>query len=416
MHSHSDKQQPDWPWLALFVVIGLALRLAAMAGFSHVPEGDELAYKSMALNWVGGHGIVDEMGNRAMYNVGYPLLVLAPVFFLAGEDLQAMRMANVCLGGLSIVLCYLAAKEAGAGRLGRLVSAAVWAVYLPASVYTVYLFKENLMTPIMLGVVWCALRLARAPSVRVAVGCGILLGLLALVGNAGLSLLGMVVLALVLAPVPPPRRIVLATVMLIAAALLVVPWMIRNQQVIGAPVLNTNGGFNLYLGNNPAATGMYLSISDTPRGASWGDLRKLGEVRASDVLKQDALAWIKANPVPFLSLSLKKAAYFWTPPFHQGQGEGSSAERVVRALWGIQFVLLMAAALGTLLIRALWHRPLVLLWVAIGCYTAVHMLFYVSFRYREPMMPVLGIMAALVVESLLLRRFASMTLGRVRAV
>lgn len=402
--NHHVQQQRDWLWLAIIVGIGVALRAAAIVGFNHVPESDELAYRSMALNLVRGNGIVDSMGNHAMYSVGYPLFVLAPVFFIFGEDLLAVRLLNTFLGCVAIVLCYFVAKEAGADRLGRLMAASTWALYLPASVYAVYLYKENLMIPLILGVMWCALRLASQPSKSVAVGCGALFGLLALAGNAALSLVGVVALALVLTPALTAKRLTLVMLMLAVAFAVAGPWVVRNIQVIGAPVLNTNGGFNLYLGNNPAATGMFVSISDTPRGSTWGELRRVGEVQASETLKQEAAAWIQANPAEFVMLAFRKLAYFWTPPFHDGKGEQSSVEKLVRLLWAMQFVVLMAAAIGTVLISSLRNRQLALLWISIACYSAVHMLFYVIYRYREPIMPVVAIMAALAIEAVVSRR------------
>ncbi|HZE11446.1 MAG TPA: hypothetical protein VE034_07675, partial [Burkholderiales bacterium] len=59
-----------------------------------------------------------------------------------------------------------------------------------------------------------------------------------------------------------------------------------------------------------------------------------------------------------------------------------------------------AAALGSLFFASLRNRTLAVLWLGIACYTAVHMLFYVIFRYREPIMPLLGVIAALAVEAL----------------
>ncbi|WP_258194325.1 hypothetical protein [Janthinobacterium sp. PAMC25594] len=142
MNDKSDtQQQQDWLWLAIIAGLGFALRVAAMAYFQHVPESDELVYRSMALNLLGGHGIVDSMGNHAMYNAGYSLFILAPVFFLFGEDLLAVRLVNMFLGVVAIILCYLLAKEAGAGRLGRLIAALAWALYLPNAIYGMYLAK-----------------------------------------------------------------------------------------------------------------------------------------------------------------------------------------------------------------------------------------------------------------------------------
>ncbi|WP_323004486.1 ArnT family glycosyltransferase [Denitromonas sp.] len=394
--------QREWMWLFVVLCIGLGMRAAAIALYHHTPESDEIAYASMAMNLINGHGIVDYKGNQAMYSVGYPLFVLAPVFSLFGENPFAARIANLLLGGLSILLCHRVAAEAGANRSGRLIAATIWALYLPASVYGVYLLKENLMVPLMLGVIWCALRLSKRPSAAAAIGCGVLLGAIALTGSAALSLGAAVAYALWVCPASTYRRGILALCIAAGVGAVSAPWIVRNMNVLGAPVLNTNGGFNLYLGNNPAATGMFVSIVDTPRGKGWEAFRQAqGEVEASESLKRDAIAWIVDDPVRFAALMVKKAAYFWTPPFHEGKGESSRIESIVRALWAVQFTLLVVAALGSFLSRHVNARQLATLWLAIAGYTAVHMLFYVIFRYREPIMPILGIIAALSLQPLL---------------
>lgn len=397
-------QKSQWFWLLLIILVGIGLKAIVITWSTHVPESDELAYQSMAINLISGKEILDHLGNHAMYNVGYSLFVLAPAFYFSGENILSAQILNILLNVVSIALCYLIVKEIGGGRIARLLAAGILAIYLAASVYIVYLAKENLMTPLMLGVVWCSLKFLQSPSVWVALICGLLLGLLALTGNAGLSLLAIVIFSFALAPTSLSQRIKFFLLVIASLILIASPWAIRNAQVIGAPVLNTNGGFNLYLGNNPSATGMFISIADTPLGDSWHTMRKeLGEVRASQVLREEAISWIINNPFTFFQLSLKKAWYFWTPPFHQGKGEGSRAENVVRVLWGIQFVLICLAALASLTVRKLRNKKTFIIWIAILAYTAIHMLFYVIFRYREPIMPLMGIMAAIFIEHMFVR-------------
>lgn len=389
----------EWIWLVAILIAGICLRAAAIAIFSHAPESDELAYQSMAVNLLAGNGIL-ENGNRAFYNAGYPMFVLAPVYYLFGESLLAARIANILLGVFSILCCYFVAKEAGAGRIGRLLAAAVWALYLPTGVYGVYLAKENLMAPLMLGVMWCALRFVTKPSAKTAAMCGMLFGLLAMIGNAALSLAGVIIVALILTPAAAKQRLTLFGEVVVVTLLVSSPWLLRNFNVIGAPVMNTNGGFNLYLGNNPSATGFFVPITDTPRGSSWHELRRTsGELGAAETLKKEAVSWIKENPKEFLVLALKKGVYFWSPPFHEGKGGNASTyESAVRLGWAAQFVLMIVAALAGLFSPQLRYRQQLLLWLAIISYTAVHMLFYVIFRYREPIMPVMGILAALAIE------------------
>lgn len=386
------RRSETW-WLLAIVASGLLLRGAAMVLYSHVPESDELAYLAMARNLVAGHGLLDGAGNRAMYNMGYPFFIVAPTFVVAGSSLVALRCVNALLGAVSILLCHALACEAGANRAGRLLAAALWALYLPAALYSVYVAKENLMIPLMLGVLWCSLRLVDSASLGLALLCGFLSGLLALTGNAALCLLLPTAVALLWRAPKDIARWKAAALLLAALALTTAPWLWRNHQVLGSAVLNTNGGFNLYLGNNERANGMYLSIADTPRGPGWQALRASGEVAASQALRNDALDWVARHPLRFGQLALVKLRLFWTPPWHDGIGVVSTAERVLRLAWLIQFLLLCGAALSSLVFGV--NRRVALLWLALLAYSGVHMIFYVIFRYREPVMPVVCILAAL---------------------
>jgi 4-amino-4-deoxy-L-arabinose transferase-like glycosyltransferase len=393
-------------WLSVIIFAGILLRLAAILMYAHVPESDELAYLKMAEDLVAGKTM--NAGGYAFFNMGYSFFVLAPVLWLSDHSLLGLRLANLVCGTVSIALVYMVAREAGANRKARLLSAALWALYLPCGVYGVYLAKENFMIPLMLGVLWCALRMMRTFELRIAVLCGGLFGLLALTGNAALSLVGTVGVALLVSKSALRIRILSVPVILVVATLVASPWLVRNATLLGAPVLNTNGGFNLYLGNNPAADGMFVSIAQTPRGPTWHALREeVGEVQASETLKSEALAWIKSHPGEFFALSVKKLGLFWMPPLHNGRDAPVGAEKLIRLVWLIEFVLVVCAAIATLpYVRS---RPsLAVLWTAVAFYSAVHMLFYVIFRYREPIMPIVCVLAAVMLEqvSVAVARFA----------
>ncbi|ANQ83474.1 hypothetical protein dqs_0397 [Azoarcus olearius] len=157
--------------LAAVVAIGLALRVAAMLFVGHTPESDELAYRAMAASLLAGEGIVDNMGNRAMYNVGYPLFVIAPVSWLFGDSVRVVQLANAVLGAVSVVLCYCVAAAAG-----------------------------------------CASRLASRPALSTGVVCGVWFGPLALSGSAARELAVVCVpAALVVRRVFPSEPVALAS-------------------------------------------------------------------------------------------------------------------------------------------------------------------------------------------------------------
>jgi 4-amino-4-deoxy-L-arabinose transferase-like glycosyltransferase len=392
-------QWSDVRLLGLILMGALVVRVAIVLYLDIVPVSDYAGYHSMAINLLSGRGLTDGE-SFAMLSAGYPLFVLVPIFAVFGDNLLAAQLGNALLGVLTTWLIYLIAREVGAGRIGRLVAPLIFAFYLPSWIYAEYLAKENLMTPLMLGIVLLSVRCLRDASVWVSLLLGVLIGLLAITGNAGLAILPVAFLALAMMPISLRGRGLRMGLVGLVAMLVIAPWLMRNDAVIGEPILNSNGGFNLYLGNNPAANGFFVSIADTPRGATWPQLREEGEVIASNTLKIEAIDWIKRNPYDFLALAVTKGRLFWMPPVHEGKGVQSRVEVMTRVAWLGQYLFICTLAIGSAAFVQLRNRKTGLLWLAIVGYTAVHMIFYVIFRYREPVMPLMILLSALAIEHL----------------
>lgn len=383
--------------LGALLLLALLIRLAVIQQMSGLrPVSDELAYLKMAHHLVEGTTVSDVSGLAAFYNIGYPLFVLAPLEMLFGPSLQAVRVANAVLSVLTCLMCWQLARLAGAGRPGRLLAAAAWALYLPASVYSAYILKEGLMGLLITTWLCLGLHLAAGGRWRSAALAGLLCGVLALVGNAGLAVLPAVLWGLWAGRRSWQDLTLKLAAFGVTAALVATPWLLRNERVLGHAVLNTNGGFNLYLGNNPAATGMFVSVADTPMAKQWYDTLKTSEFDASAGLKQAAVAWIQAHPTEFAGLAIKKLGLFWMPPLHAGEGPSSASERAARGIWAAEYLVLLTLALGSLFLK--WRGladariPLV---ASLALYSGVHMLFYVIFRYRESIMPLVCVLAAL---------------------
>jgi hypothetical protein len=358
----------------------------------------------MAANLVSGRGLIDNMGNLAHYNPGYPLL-LAPAFMLFGATPRTAWAVNALLGGFSVFLVAAVAYRGGRRAGPALLAAGLWVGYVEAYVYGAYLAKENLMILLLLGQVLLCTRFADWPHQRAAAALlGFLTGAQALAGSAGLAVVPVLIAAICLGSRPWRRRAGLLFLFTAGVLTVVGPWVYRNHAVLGSAVLNTNGGFNLYLGNNPSATGFFVSISDTPLGGEWRELRQQGEVVAERAAAAAARDFILNNPGRALDLAMRKAAYFWLPPVHEGKRQSHPAEPLIRKLWLVEYL-----ALGTLalLSLALFHRgDWSLLWpvpAAIVFYWLIHTPFYVIFRYRLPVMPLVTLLAALAAASVLER-------------
>ncbi len=395
------------------IVLAVGLRLAPGLIEPMSTESDSGEYLAMATNLAEGNGLIDKFGNRAYYSPGYPML-LAAVFLLTGPKLGTVLAVNLVLAAVSIFLVYRVARCASGERAGIL-AALAWAVYVPSMAMANVINKENLMVPLMLGLVWIALAWpASRRRIALAALAGLLAGMLAFTGATGCAVAGAVVIVVLVHGVDWRQRMAAAGAFLLAALVLIGPWVYRNYTVLGTPVLFTNAGFNLYLCHNPEATGWYMSIGDTPMAADWGRIKaEGGEAAADREAARRAFAYMWENPGSTLAMFAKKAVIFWEPPYLTSVEPESLVKRVARYVWFTEYLVLIALALaGLRTIRRTWP-----LYLAIGLYFAIHVPFVFMLRYRFPIMALLaaGVSCQLTVVSDSLSRITGQTRRSVAA-
>lgn len=195
----------------------------------------------------------------------------------------------------------------------------------------------------------------------------------------------------------------------IMSTLIVSPWVIRNMQVFGKPILSTtHGGYTLLLGNNPV---FYREVVKQPWGTVWeGDslhrwqesleehMRHaarppIGEVERDRWMYAKAWRTIADNPGLFLRACWLRCRRFWSVA-----PQGPAAAGL--PLWILAPVkLFYAVTLGGFLLgiwrlrREEWRTwcPLLLLIVT---FASVHALYWTNMRMRAPVAPVIALFAA----------------------
>jgi 4-amino-4-deoxy-L-arabinose transferase-like glycosyltransferase len=190
-------------------------------------------------------------------------------------------------------------------------------------------------------------------------------------------------------------------VAMIVMAVVIAPWSVRNTMVFGHFVLlSTNGGSNLWMGNNPETNGFY--------GPLPASTKSLNEYERDKTLGAQAAHYILAEPVAFVFRTLKKAARL-----HAGEtiavhwnAEGLKhqfGERVLfplklltQGFWTVALVLALAGlvvmGLERGVISTLTH-PIVL---TLGYYTAFYAVTVVQDRYHFPSHPFMSMLIAIV--------------------
>jgi hypothetical protein len=214
---------------------------------------------------------------------------------------------------------------------------------------------------------------------------GLILGLLALVRELGAPLA--VVMALVLGvwmwrAHSLVRGVTLGVALLLGTVLAILPWTVRNYSIFGEVVpICLNGPVNLYIGNNPDATGVYEWRLPPAGQAVWNrpDEGQSNELFASRLAGRDAVAYVRENPWRVVALMPRKVWALWGPPvaLHAGLGVGALARDGLALVW---FAGLALSVVGLWMMR---REPLG--WFIAGACvmaTGVHAITFGDVRFR----------------------------------
>lgn len=385
----------DWWMMAAVIAVALVARGVAQLVLPVETGSDAGAYLEMARTALGPGVMHDTYGNIGFYSPGYALF-LGTILAHAGVTLSAVATVNLALAAVTTALVYLVARAAGSGPHTAALAALLQAAWVPAIVVSAAIARENLSMPLMaafaLAVVW--LLQTRRPVLTAAVA-GLCYGLGLLTGASIILTACAVPIALV---VRGARRGVAAWALLsfaAAASVAVGPWLWHMQHTLGRPLLTTNASFNLYIGNNPAATGYFVSLSDTPVASQWHGVRaRDGELAATDWLGGLARDHILAHPAETAALSAKKIALFWLPDIPDAQDAGGRLVRVVRWAAVLEHIAILLLAIAA---AALWRTRTPgerLVIIIILSFWLIHAAAYVMPRYQLPAIPLISVLAA----------------------
>ncbi|NBC36507.1 hypothetical protein GTZ99_08055 [Novosphingobium sp. FSY-8] len=393
--------------IGALLVFALALRVTACFALPQTLQSDGLAYFTIAQHMAQGQWATDNMGQHAFYSIGYPL-VLTPFFALFGAKVAVAIVVNLGLALISGLMLVRVARDSGLSALGQKLALLAYALWLPGIWNGTMLARENLSTPLILALVWIALRIAQSgPRLSLALAAGAVWGGALLAGTSALMTVAAPALALAVATRWRVSAMLAPLCALaLGAGLVVSPWLYATHQMLGHATLSTNSGFNLYVGNNDAATGRFVSIAATPVGPQWKAMRAdLGEMGATSALGRAATQWIIANPERVVALGLTKLGLFWAPNLpDRADFAASRTVALIRMGEVAQYLLFVGLGAFGLWSGALAGRARAILLMAISGFWGLHAAAYIIERYRDPIMPLVMVLAAGVLSDILTRR------------
>lgn len=366
----------------------------------------------------------------------YPYF-LALIYKLFGYSYFMARLIQFLIGSLSCVLVYLVGRKVFNRRIATMAG-------VMASLYGVLIyFDGELLLPVLevfldLLFVLVYLRAMEKPSYKRWLFCGLLLGLSALV-RPNILLVGAAFFFWIFwefrnqtefkfPEVVSSPSLFYALCLAFGAILIIFPVTLRNY-VKGHDfvLIASQGGMNFYIGNNAQSDGV-SAILPGARSTWWGsyeDAIRIAEKTIGKSLKPSEVSrfWYKeglkfaiTQPVNFLKLMLKKFILFWNGNelsnnrdfYFFARGVPLLKPLIWRFIIYFPFGLIAPLALVGIILSH-WkttnysvkgRRNAMVLGIFIFVYMLSIILFFVTARYRVPILPVLIIFGAYATDRL----------------
>jgi len=389
--------------LAAALFRGIYFYLYGRSGvFFDNPILDSKVYDTWATSIAGGALI----GRQAFYFPPLYPYVMALLFKVGGHSLPAIYLMQSLLGLLNLALIHRIGMAIFNERVGLLAAAGA-ALYGPFAFFEMKILGVTIGLTLSLAALALLVGAERASlGGREAAARWHLAGLA--IGLAAECVPGTILVAPVYAAYLGFGRMRAALLLLAGTILATLPVMAHNLYVASDPLpLSGQGGITFYQGNNPTASGFYgqapgftgspesQAVEEQSRAEKeTGRIMRRSEVSAHFLGK--GLAYIASSPLAWLVLEGRKLLAL------AGEYEASTeyslyferAEVPLLRVLFLPYAVILGAGVAGMVLAGRPRPPAIALFLYTLCAAAVPMLFYVSSRYRLPIVPPLLIYGA----------------------
>jgi Flp pilus assembly protein TadD/4-amino-4-deoxy-L-arabinose transferase-like glycosyltransferase len=418
-HAEGRADAFRWKVVAIFAV-ALSLRLAHIwhirsSPFFETLLGDARGYDAWARQIAAG----DWRGHGVFYQAPLYPYFLGVVYSFFGRDLFLVRICQAIIGAAGCALLALAGRRLYSERVGWFAGIGL-AIYAPAIFFDGLLQKSVLDLFFLALVLWLFAGLVKDPAKRLRwFLSGLAVGALALTRENALLLIVPILMWRLVQPDGSVRSHARrSTILAFALGLMIVlgPVAVRNRLVGGEWHLTTSQfGTNFYLGNNPIADGTAGALregrgtveyeqDDASQLAQAAEGRTLTPRQVSNFWTRQALAFIRDNPRQWMTLEARKLVLLTNrtelvdTESQESYEEWSPLLRLAGRV--AHFGTLLPIAVLGLIVSWSDRRKLWPLYAMAGTYAASVVFFFVSARYRLPLVPFLMLFAAVALSLL----------------
>lgn len=332
----------------------------------------------------------------------YPYL-LGAVYSFFGQGPWPSRIIQGLIGIAGCLLIYFLVLRISENRISAFSAGLILALSPMPVLFESRLLLDFLLVPLSALLLLIFIEATeRKPLFSIL--AGLLSGIFACTRPNILAVFPFLLIWLFFASVKPRKgKIARVGIALLGFILAIAPVTIHNLHNNSQALISTQGGLNLYLGNNSATDGITPILPS--EGGDWTLIsawrlaeKEVGRTLDSDELdsyyKQKAIKWAIHNPGVELKLLLNKILLLISGIEHGNNGSPEFFKTMSPVLhspfsWKL---LLPLFALILPLIR--WNKKVLLLALFFFAYSATIVLFFVNARFRLPLLvPIIAIVA-----------------------
>ena len=409
-------------WPLLVAAAAILVRIIYLMQISHQP-GFSVLMVDEQWHWLWAQEIVEKSfwGDGSYFRGPLYPYFLAVLYLISGGSIFAAKFLQILLCGVTAVFIFKLAEHLFRQK-AALVAGFIYAIY-----GTLVFYETMFLIPalFLMLTVWGMYRLIfyqDRNSNKSWIVTGILFGLAALARPNILFVVPFLALWLFFKHKKPSASFIAsanpALVWIIGIVIAIAPVTIRNMAVTGDFILiSSQGGINLYLGNNEYADGLMmimpeLELDNTVNWKTFVPLtneiakretgRQMSDAEISSFWTGKAFNFVTGNPGKFVSLCWQKTVYLMSgfensdavDIYHQRKKSSVYSILVWDRFLSFPFGLLLPLAIMGVYVLRKDYKKLLPLYVFILAYAPTVVFFLVTARHRLPIIPFLIIIAA----------------------
>ncbi len=383
-------------WILISLVASLAIKICAIFLLKSYESHDDYEYGLIARALISGEGYsINSFGGPYESTSNFaPFYAFFLAFFynlgINNVTFFFIHLFQSIISTLTGLIIYQTGKTVFNEKVGFLAFLGVL-FYPPLIAYSLRICTIVFFIFFTALTLLYICKVKREPTLKNQVICGILMGITALAEPNILPFLPFSILWLFFNSKEQPlikcKRLLTITLF---CTLVILPWTVRNYLILDRIILiKSTVGFNLWMGNNPSATGtFYLANGDLFQKADLA-LEAMDPTQTNSTLALDdmyfrsAVSFIKDHPMQTVKLSFTKLFYYWWYP-----------DEILLSPQAARLMKLMKIPYGILLISSIlciWIfrskiKEIDLLIMLFLSFSLIHAVFVVGHpRYRTPL-------------------------------